>query len=755
MTPQPADSVRPAAEAVVADDTGLDIKDLIGILRRRKTVIISTVLLVTTLAVLVGLQVTRKYTATALVMIDPNQSRVVDVESVIQGLGTDASTVESQMRIIGSRFQLERLAENLGIFQDPEFNVALRNPDRDVQMQVEGPFESLLSWIPDEWLVATGIAAEPVDAVNDEAPILQHEATIEAFSDRLKVTPEGRSYVIKLAFTSEDPKKAARVVNAAADLYVSTLLDEKVTKTDRASAWLAERLDELRAETKAAENAVEQYRTEHGINDASGVLTLNEQRLYNVNQRLSELRADYAGSQAKLTQIRDMRSQGLKALQAVPEVLQSQVIIDLRARETELLKEESELRSTFGSKHPAIVSIQEEKATLERKIDAEVQRITKTIENDSEVIASRIAALEQQVKEVSGDTSLDREVAVRLHELERDADASRNLYNMFLQRYKETADQQDLIEADAKVVSTAAPPSEPSTPGPKLFGAVGFTASIMMGALLALLLERFDSGLRSAKQVEQTLGLPALGLVPRLARLKRNQKPHQYLLSKPLSAYAESVRAIYTSLQLSNVDEPPQVVLVTSSLPQEGKTTLSLSLATFAASSGQRVLLMDLDLRHPSVHRDLGVTPTEGLVEYMAGERDLDDVIVHNDTANLWYLPVKRQTANPTDLLGSKKMKALFALLRERFDFIVLDTAPLLGVTDTKVVSRFADKVLFAMQWDKTSKDTAVNALSHMREAKGHMAGVVLTQVDVRKHAQYGYGDVGQYYGKYQKYYVN
>lgn len=732
----------------------MDIRELLGILRRRKAVILSTVLLLTTLAVLAGLQLTRKYTATALVMIDPSKSNVVDVEAVIQGLGTDASTVESQMRVISSRFQLERLADDLKIFDDPEFNVALRNPDRDVQMPASGPFDFLLSWIPDEWLVATGIAAEPIEAAADEQPALEHEATIEAFADRLKVTAEGRSYVIKLAFTSEDPKKAARIVNAAADLYVANLRDEKVEKTDRASAWLAQRLDVLKAEVETAENAVEQYRAENGINEVDGV-TLNEQRLYNVNQRLSELRADYAGSQAKLAQIGTMRTQGIQALQAVPEVLQSQVIIDLRQRETELLKEESELRSTYGDKHPMIQSIQQEKATLQRKIDAEVERITKTIENDSEVIASRIKALEDQVKEVSAGTSLDREVAVKLHQLERDADASRNLYNLILARYKETVDQQELIEADAKVVSTAAPPSEPSSPGPKLFGAVGFTASLMLGALLALLMERFDNGLRSAKQVEQTLSLPALGLVPRLERLKRGQKPHQYLLSKPLSAYAESLRAIYTSLQLSNVDDPPQVALVTSSLPQEGKTTLSLSLATFAASSGQRVLLMDLDLRHPSVHRDLGVTPTQGLVEYMAGERELDEVIVRNDAANLWYLPIKRQTANPTDLLGSQKMKVLFAELRQRFDFIVLDTAPLLGVTDTKVVSRFADTVLFVMQWDKTSKDTATNALAHMREAKGRVAGVVLTQVDVRRHAQYGYGDVGQYYGKYQKYYVN
>ena len=653
-------------------EAGLDIKELLAILRRRKSVILATVLLVTTLAVLVGLQLTPKYTATALVMIDPRKSNVVDVESVVQGFGTDASTVESQVRLISSRFQLERLASDLGIFNDPEFNAALRNPDRTVQMQVVGPFESFLSWLPESWLVASGLAAEPVDVTGADDEAMQHEATMEAFGSGLKVTPEGRSYVIKLAYTSESASKAATIVNAVANDYVDMLRDEKVGKTQLASAWLSQRLDGLRAEVESAEGAVERYRADHNINDLNGV-TLNTQRLFDVNQRLSALRADEAAAQAKIAQIRQMRTRGFDAVEAVPEVLSSPTIIGLRDRETELLKEESDLRSTYGTKHPRIISIQQEKATLAAKIQAEVARILQTIENDAEVIASRIKALEQEINTVSTGTSLDREVSVKLRELERDADATRNIYNSFLERYKEMADQQELIEADAKVVSTAAPPARPSTPGPKLFGAVGFTASLMLGTLLALLMERFDNGLRSARQVEQTLGLPALGLVPRLERLRRGQKPHQYLIAKPLSAYAESIRAIYTSLQLSNVDDPPRTVLVTSSLPQEGKTTLSVSLCTFAATSGQRVILVDADLRHPSVHRDFAARHEHGLVEYLAGERELDEVIIENEEAGFSYLPVKRQTANPTDLLGSRKMRDLLAVLRERYDFVVIE----------------------------------------------------------------------------------
>ena len=757
MTAPTAQVYQPAPEYYLPQESGIEIKDLLAILRRRIWLIASTVILLTTLAILAGLQITPKYTASAMIMLDPRQSNVVDLNAVIQGLGTDDSTVQSQVQVLSSRFQLEQLANKFDILRDPEFNETLRNPTRDVDYAVDGPVSGFLSWLPDSWLVATGLANEQSDTTLPGGNALEDERqkTIEAFAERFKAAVEGRSYVIRVSFTSEDPAKAAKIANAAAGLYVDGLREEKVGKTDRSTRWLGDRLEVLRAEVEQADAAVERYRIKHKVTEAQGV-SLNEARLFDLNQKLSGLRADAAAVQAKLVKIQAMRGRGFNALEAVPEVLSSTTIINLRERETELLREEAELRSTYGMRHPRILILQDEKRTLEKKLEAEVGRIIETIENEGDLAAERIKALGQEIAMVQDGTIADREAAVDLRELEREAEAAKLLYTSFLQRYKETQEQSELIEADAKVVSVASAPSKPSTPGPKLFGAVGFVGSIMAGTLLALLLERLDSGMRSAKQVETTLGLPSLSLVPRLDRLRRNQKPHQYMLAKPLSAYTESMRALYTSLQLSNVDRPPQVVLVTSSLPQEGKSTLALSLATFATnSSGRRVLLIDCDLRHPSVHRDLGTKPTQGLVEYMAGERALDEVIVKDEASGLDYLPICRQTSNPTDLLGSQKMKLLMAELRGRYDFIVIDSAPLLGVTDSKMAALNADKVLFAMRWDKTGKDTAINALAHLREAKASVAGVVLTMVDVRKHASYGYGDVGQYYGKYQKYYVN
>lgn len=738
---------------VPTEPVGVDVKELVAILRRRRSVILGTVFVITTLAVVAGFQITPKYTAKALVMIDPRQAKVVDVQAVLQGLGTDSATVETQVKLLKSRNHIESVMENLHLFSDPEFNRSLDGSSSSLPTRLGTFGELLASWLPDEWLIATGLAEEPQPEGSPQQIELAREAAIERFDDRYKVTQEGRSYVIAVSFTSADPKKAAQIANKAAELYVEGQRRLKLDATVRASEFLGSRLDALKADVQRAEAAVAEFRKANKLVDAKGS-SLKETQLADLSRELITARATLAETQAKLRLVRELRDRG-EELSSVADVLNSQVIVDLRRQEAQLVREESELKTFYGERHPKMLNLINEKANLQAKVRMEVDRIIKNLENDMKVAASRVASLERETAALSAQTAEQRELHVQLRQLEREAEASRQLYESFLHRFKETNEQQGIVESDARVISVAAPPEKPSSPGPMLFGMVGFTASLMFGTLLALLLERLDSGLRTARHVEEALGVPALGLVPRLDRLKRHRRPHQYLLAKPLSAYAESLRAIFTALRLSNVDEPPKVVLVTSSLPQEGKTTLALSLATFAARSSQKVLLLDLDLRHPSIHRDLGIRPQVGFIELMAGEATLEEVILHDDEAGIDLLPIKKQTANPTDILGSQKMRSLLVELRAKYDFLVIDSAPLLGVTDSKIAALLADKVLFVAQWEKTSADTARNGLQTLLEVNAPIAGAVLTQVDIRRHAMYGYGDVGQYYGKYQRYYVN
>lgn len=732
----------------------VDLRELLAILNRRRWVILSTVMLITTLAALIGAQITPTYTARAVLMIDPKQAKVIDTEQVAQGLGSDMATVETQLRLIRSRENLQRVVEDMRLYNDPEFNPLMRaGPIRQVELTVQGPWQSLFAWLPESWLIATGLAEEPVEMTDEDAVLLAQETAITRVEKQLDVTQEGRSYVLAVRFTSENPQKAAAIANKVVQTFVDEQLAAKEAVTIKASDWLGDKLEQLKREVERSERAVEDFRFANNLLDTEKG-PLNDQQLANINQQIIDARAYLSGIQAKLDQIKQMRKSG-EGIDSLSEVLSSAVIINLRALETDLLRQEADLRATYGAKHPRVQTLRSERKGVADKIQAEIDRIAKSLQSDAGAQAKRIASLEQSLNETKANTAADRTAEVKLRELEREAMANRTLYEQFLARYKETREQEEIVEPDARVISIASAPKEPSSPGPKLFAAVGFGASLMLGTLLALFLERLDVGLRSQGQVERALGIPAIGLVPRLDRLRGGTKPHRYLVEKPLSAYAESIRSIYTALQLADVDSPPKVVMVTSSLPQEGKTTLSLSLATFAARSAQRVLLMDLDLRHPSVQRDTALEVRTGLIELMSGEVTLDEALHRDEPTNLDILPVKRQTGNPTDILSSQRMRALIAELRQRYDYIVIDSAPLLGVTDSRIAALFADRVLLAIRWQETTRETAQGGLRQLQDVRAPIAGAVLTQVDVRKHAQYGYGDVGQYYGKYSKYYVN
>ena len=580
------------------------------------------------------------------------------------------------------------------------------------------------------------------------------EAT-EFFLDRLGVDATTKSYAISVAFTSVEPETAAQVANTMAELFVEKQLEAKRIANTGTLDWLTGRLNELRAQVVEADKAAETYREKNQLLASGRGLAFDDQELAALSDELIKARAERLATEAKLRRIKELRAKG-ESLDAVPEVLLSPYIVDLRDREMDVLRQEAQLRQEFGPLHPSMIEIESEKDKLTARIDAEIQRVIGSIANQIATIQVREDTLTAKLEEAKAGSLQNSRAEIQLRILEREAESTRTLYATFLDRFKQLTEQRELLEPGARVVSKAPVPTEPSFPKVKLMAGAGFMGSLMFGLLLAFVVDRVDGGLRTGRQTEAVLSAPSIGLIPKVGRAVRGHGPHLYLARKPISPYAEAIRAVQTALYFSNVDRPPQVVLVTSSLPAEGKTTLALSLATLLAASGHKTVALDLDLRAPALGRRFGKPRRGDLIDYMKGQKELDEILHEVDEVdNLHVIRTRRLAGSPTDVLASQKMAALMADLRARYQYVILDSPPLLGMSDALFAAHLADATVFVVRWSKTGEEVAQRALGILRDSGTRIAGVVLTQVNVRRQRKYSPAEVAQYYGRYRKYYVH
>ncbi|NDC57636.1 MAG: polysaccharide biosynthesis tyrosine autokinase [Alphaproteobacteria bacterium] len=720
------------------DELGLG--HLIDVFRRRIWVFAGVAGFVLLLVAASTFTATKLYTAVAQIQIEVRESRVLaDVESVVSGVGGDSSAVETETQVLQSRALAGRVVDHLQLTADPAFSPP--------------PRPGMLARI------AGALGAKPRQTAA-EAAIAQtraREVAISSLLNSTRITRLGLTYIIEIAVTLPEPDKAARIANAYAELYLTQQLETKYDTIARANEWLSKRLTDLRAEVLGKEREVEIYRTQSGLLSAAGS-TLTEQAIASLNLELVQSRAALAERTARLRGVENAVAAG-GSPESAAEALSSPVIGQLRERQADLARERAELSTKLGPKHPDMQRIAKEQADLEMQLQRQIRLIVDNLRNEAAIARQRVVSIEGSLAGQRTNLSQNNLGAVKLGELEREAEASRTLYEAFLNRFKQIAEQSGIEQPDARIQSRAGIPLGPSSPNTTLNLAIGVVLGLALGAVAVFLIELLERGLRTADDVTRRLGVPYLGAVPFLDKTTRIVDgelvaAENYVLKRPVSAFGEALRNIRAGVFFANPDRSLKVLAITSSVPDEGKTTTSLGLARISALAGSRTVLVDCDLRRRSATHALGLDVEKGLTEVLFKTATLQDVIRKDPGSGADVVPLAQAEFTPRDLFGSEAMRQLIETLRSKYDVVILDTAPVLPLADTRVLAALADSVLVVARWGRTPANLVKEAIDQLRQHNARVGGVVLEAVSTSLLARLFY-DKSDYYGElYQTYYI-
>jgi polysaccharide biosynthesis transport protein len=711
---------------------GYDLREMLGFVWRHWMFIGAVVgasLLIGTVSLL---RQTPLYTATSQVLLDRQSVKAPRPGTISADADFDdmLAMIQSQIAIIRSTVFLRRVVEKENLVSDPEFGSGVQ---------------------PDSSLLATVRPAG--EARSMSAAVLE---STEALKGALSVV-SGPGYLLLISVTSVDPLRAARLSNAIADFYLVDKLDTRFETAQRASTWLSDRIVELRKQLSASENAVTEFRNKHPLYQSSGNIKLDEQQLSDLNAKLVTARADAAQKKARIDMLEVAEARG-GDLQRLPDVGNGGALPALRQQAAALSQQEADLLARYGAPHPLVVNIRAQRRDVERAIAAETKRLADNIRNDYKLAQAQVTSLEQSLQDVTGQTNINDPTAKQLRELEKTVEVNKTMFDDFLQRAKITQQDSTFEPREARVISPALPPGAPSYPSAKNYFMMSLFIGLFFGIGGAVAKEMLNAGFTTPQQVEEILGLPLLGTVSRMRpgdlTVDGKKIPiERYPAIKPLSRYSESIRALRSGIQMTDVDNPPKVVQVTSAAPGEGKTTIALSLAALTAHSGYKVLVIDADLRHPSASRLLGLHDQPGLVDLLLGRVKQSDVIRALDKERYWILPAGTKIQNPPDFLGSDRMKTIVANCKQTFDLVVIDTPPAGPVVDPVVVAQFCDTVVLVVRWAATARELVKHCAQKISGRK-RIAGVIFNVVDDREARKYGH-QAYYYGGRYYKNYYS
>ena len=723
----------------------VDLRELARILRRRWKLVAAPPIGLTTLALVYLIATSTLYTATSTVLVDPRRSTAIESNQAamqMSNFGTDDATIESETLLIQSIAILQRVVEKLRLTEDPEFT----------------PKPGLLD--PIKRLFSSGgsdAGASPEDAAKARS--------VDILQRRMKVTRQGTTFLVDINVSSESPRKAAVIANAVAESYFEEQVRAKNDSTRIASSWLNGQIDALKSRVVAAERAVEDYRSANNLTVSQGV-TVNDQQITDLNNQLISARVQTAEARAKFDQAQQLGKSGGDQ-GGISAAISSDIISRLRTQYAEIAKNEADLLSKYGPRHPQVANIHAQLRDTQRLINEELQRILQSTRHDYEVARSREASLQQSFDQLQGVSSSSGQAQVRLRELQREAEANRTLYEAYLARYKESTAQESLEMPDSHVVTKASVPIAPSWPKTWFVLGLALTLGFGVGSVSAFLADYLDQRVKTLEQAEQITGVPSLAAVPlidarELARLAKRGRSElsrynpattrllpaalqpplmRYALDVPGTFFAEAIRAVRLALQRTMRVQPIRIVLVTSALENEGKTTLAANLAQSIATLGIRTLLIDADLRNPQLTRSLCPHADAGLLDLAMNRATPEQAILVDRSTGLSILPstAVKQADLITELMFSERIVEVLDLLRSRYELIVIDSPPLVPLVDGRALAELADRIVLALAWDQTPGEVLAHTIDLLAPVHDRILGTVMTLVDLSRLRFYDY----------------
>jgi len=711
------------------------LREYMRVLIKRKWMVISVIAGIFLIVAVASLRETPIYEAVGQIVVNKADSNLITFKDSVPVVDYyDQSDLDTEVRILQSDLMALQVIRQLNLDKRPEFGGSDRKQ--------------------------ANLVADPLQSDSNRT-----SALLGSFRGNLKVTLIPNTRVMEIHYSSTDPQLAASAVNTLAATYVEQNFKTKFESTMQASDWLSKQLVDLQMKVETSQEKLVRYQREHeilGTDEKQNIITA---KLDELNKEMTVAESDRMQKEAvyRQTESNDPVAIAAAIISDGPGTAGGGLLDKLHDQQASLRIQVAELSTQFGPSYPKVEQLDNQIKEIDHQLQLETSKAVDHLKQRYLAALQRETMLRAAFDKQKQEANKLNESAIEYSILKRDVDSNRTLYEGLLEKLKEAGVTAGLRSNNFRIINAARVPSSPSEPNIPRNLSFALVLGVISGIGLAFMLENMDNTVRTPEQAQSISGLPSLGMIPlgsksvhgasgkRLALTPAKEVVETVTQIRPQSQMAESYRALRTSLLLSNLGAPPKVIMVTSARPQEGKTTTSINTAIVLAQKGVRVLLVDADLRRPSVHKALGMGPRSGLSNVLTGSATLQQTITTSPILpNLLIIPAGTPPPNPAELLASSNMRDLIAELRQQFDHIVIDTPPTLSVTDAVVLSPRADATILVIRSGHTTKQALRRARDILTQVNAHVAGVLLNAVDLTSPDYYYYYE---YQGKYSQYY--